>query len=289
MAWHDVTQAAAALADKAAQTVNQWAGNLPATGQVAGKVAEQAAGVAAAASAAAGVAATAAVNAASGASAAVASAAAGAAQATGMAQWDMGHLAAMAAALGWASGVRLYLVVFITGAAGFMGWVPLPPGLQLLSNPVVMAASFLMLAVEFLADKVPGVDTVWDTIHTFIRIPAGAALAFGALSGATGADSQVWALVAALAGGTLAATSHAAKTTTRAAANTSPEPFSNIALSLLGDAAVPAVLWLAYEHPSWFWPVLAVLVVMAVVVVVVLFKFLRAVFRRFAGLRPAMT
>ena len=214
--------------------------------------------------------------------------AAGAAQATGMAQWDIGHLSAMAAALGWASGMRLYMVVFLTGAAGYMGWIPLPPGLQLLANPVVMGASFLMLAVEFLADKVPGIDTVWDSIHTFIRIPAGAALAFGALSGATGADSQTWALVAALAGGTLAATSHAAKTTTRAAANTSPEPFSNIALSLLGDAAVPAVLWLAYEHPVWFWPVLAVMVLVALVLVVVLFRFLRGLFRRFAAARPAM-
>ena len=240
--------------------------------------------VAAAASAAAGGAVGAAVSAA-------ASAAASAASATGMAQWDIGHLAAMAAALGWASGMRLYLVVFLTGAAGYMGWIPLPPGLQLLANPVVMAASFLMLAVEFLVDKVPGVDTVWDSIHTFIRIPAGAALAFGALNGATGAtgtDSQVWALVAALAGGTLAATSHAAKATTRAAANTSPEPFSNIALSLLGDATVPAVLWLAYEHPAWFWPVLAVLVLTALVVLVVLFKFLRGLFRRLSGARPVM-
>ena len=241
---------------------------------------EMAGSVGAAASAAAGVAATAAN--------AAASAVAGAANAAGMAQWDIGHLAAMAAALGWASGMRLYLVVFLTGASGYMGWIPLPPGLQLLANPVVMGASFLMLSVEFLADKIPGIDTVWDSIHTFIRIPAGAALAFGALSGATGADSQIWALVAALAGGTLAATSHAAKATTRAAANTSPEPFSNIALSLLGDAAVPAVLWLAYEHPVWFWPVLAVLVLVAVLVVVLLFKFLRAVFRRFAGAQPAM-
>jgi Domain of unknown function (DUF4126) len=199
------------------------------------------------------------------------------------AKWDLSHLAAMAAALGWASGMRLYLVVFLTGAAGYMGWIPLPPGLQVLQNPVVLGASFLMLAVEFFADKIPGIDTVWDSIHTFIRIPAGAALAFGALSGATGTDGQTMAVIAALAGGTLAATSHAAKTTTRAAANTSPEPFSNIALSLLGDAAVPAVLWLAYEHPMWFWPVLALLVVLAITVVVVLFKFLRGVLRRFTG------
>ena len=294
MALNELAGTVGAAVDKATQVAVSVAGTVggtvagPFSGPMADKVAEQVAGVAAAASAAAGVAAKAAVMAASGAGAVVASAAAGAASAAGLAQWDMGHLAAMAAALGWASGMRLYLVVFLTDAAGTMGRIPLPPGLQLLSNPVVMGVSFLMLAVEFLADKVPGVDTVWDSIHTFIRIPAGAALAFGALSGATGADSQVWALVAALAGGTLAATSHAAKATTRAAANTSPEPFSNIALSLMGDAAVPAVLWLAYEHPIWFWPVLAVLVLTALVVVVVLFKFLRGLIRRLSGAQPAM-
>lgn len=195
---------------------------------------------------------------------------------------DLPHLLALAAALGWASGLRLYAVVFLTGAAGYLGWVPLPPGLQLLQQPVVMGASFLLFAVEFFADKIPGVDTLWDAIHTFIRIPAGAALAFGALNGALGVDNNTWALLAALAGGTLAATAHAAKATTRAAANTSPEPFSNIALSLAGDLAVPGLLWLAFNHPLVFWPVLAVAVLCAVVLVVVLFKFLRALFRRFS-------
>ena len=199
-----------------------------------------------------------------------------------LANLDMTHLAAMAAALGWASGLRLYAVVFITGAVGYMGWVPLPGGLQLLQNPMVLGASFLMFVVEFVADKIPGVDTVWDTIHTFVRIPAGAALAAGVF----GADSSSWALVAALMGGTLAATSHAAKTTTRAAANTSPEPFSNVALSLAGDVAAPAMLWLAYEHPLVFFPVLAVAVVVAVVLVFLLFRFLRALVRRLRG-QPA--
>ena len=199
---------------------------------------------------------------------------------------DLPALAAMAAALGWASGLRLYAVVFITGAAGYMGWVPLPAGLQMLQNPLVLGASFLMLLVEFVADKIPVVDSLWDTVHTFIRIPAGAALAAGALGAWTG-DSATWSLIAALAGGTLAATSHAAKATARAAVNTSPEPFSNIGLSLLGDAAVPAMLWLAFEHPAWFWPVLAVAVVSALVVIVVLFKFLRALLRRVSPSSPA--
>ncbi|MDO9094885.1 MAG: DUF4126 domain-containing protein [Rubrivivax sp.] len=195
---------------------------------------------------------------------------------------ELSHLVALAAALGWASGLRLYAVVFMTGAAGFMGWLPLPPGLQVLQHPVVMGASFLMFVVEFVADKIPGVDTLWDTVHTFIRIPAGAALAFGALNGAFGVDGDTWAVLAALAGGTLAATSHAAKATTRAAANTSPEPFSNIGLSLLGDAAVPVMLWLAWEHPFVFWPLLVLAVVLALVLIVVFFKFLRALFRRFS-------
>jgi hypothetical protein len=192
---------------------------------------------------------------------------------------DLGHLAALAAALGWASGLRLYAVVFITGAAGYLGWIPLPEGLKILQHPVVLGASFVLFAIEFVADKIPGLDSLWDAVHTFIRIPAGAALAAAVFGG----DSTAWALVAALAGGTLAATSHAAKATTRAAANTSPEPFSNVALSLAGDAAVPLVMWLAVEHPVWFWPVLAVLVVLALVAIVVLFRFLRAVLRRLRG------
>jgi hypothetical protein len=115
-------------------------------------------------------------------------------------------------------------------------------------------------------------------VHTFIRIPAGAALAAGVFGG----DSTAWAMVAALLGGTLAATAHTAKATTRAAVNTSPEPFSNLGLSLMGDAAVPAMLWLAWEHPLWFFPALALSLLMAVALIVLLFKFLRALVRRFA-------
>ena len=191
---------------------------------------------------------------------------------------DLTHLVALAAALGWASGLRLYAVVFITGAAGWLGWVPLPEGLALLQHPVVLGASFLMFVVEFVADKVPGLDTLWDMVHTFVRIPAGAALAAGVFGG----DSATWMLVAALAGGTLAATAHAAKATTRAAVNTSPEPFSNLGLSLMGDAAVPAMLWLAWEHPLWFFPALAMSLLMAVALIVLLFKFMSALVRRFA-------
>jgi hypothetical protein len=194
------------------------------------------------------------------------------------AQLDLTHLAALAAALGWASGVRLYAVVFLTGLAGALGWVPLPPGLHLLQNPLVIGAAGLMAAVEFFADKVPGLDSLWDALHTVVRIPAGAALAAGVFGG----DQAAWALVAALAGGTLAATSHVAKATTRAAINTSPEPFSNVLASLAGDAAVPAMLWLAFNQPLWFAGVLALVLVLSLVLTVLLFKFLKTLVR---GLR----
>lgn len=190
---------------------------------------------------------------------------------------DTGHLFAIAAAMGWASGLRLYAVVFLTGLAGHLGWVPLPGGLQVLEQPLLLWASGAMLLVEFVADKVPLVDSAWDALHTVIRIPAGAALAMGVFGG----DQQQWAIVAALLGGTLAATSHVAKASTRAAVNTSPEPFSNWALSLLGDAAVPVLLWLAWEHPVAFAVALVVAVVVAVITAVVLFKFVRALWRRF--------
>ncbi len=195
------------------------------------------------------------------------------------AKLDTTHLLAIAASLGWASGLRLYAVVFLTGLAGFLGWVPLPSGLKLLENPVVMGASGLMLALEFLADKIPGLDSIWDGLHTVIRIPAGAALAASVFGG----EHAAWATVAGLMGGTLAATSHVAKATTRAAANTSPEPFSNIALSLAGDAVVPAMLWAAWNEPLWFFVALGLAVAAMLTVTFVLFKFLRAVLRRWRG------
>ncbi len=192
---------------------------------------------------------------------------------------DTTQLLAIAAALGWASGMRLYAVLFLTGLAGLMGWISLPSGLQLLQHPVVMGASGLMLAVEFFADKIPGVDTLWDAVHTLIRIPAGAALAASVFGG----DQAAWATAAALMGGTLAATAHTAKATTRAAVNTSPEPFSNIGLSLLGDAAVPAMLWLAWTQPLWFFVALGLALALAIVLIWVLMRFLRALWARFFG------
>lgn len=189
---------------------------------------------------------------------------------------DPPQLLAIAAALGWASGLRLYAVVFLTGLAGRLGWVDLPAGLQLLQAPVLLGASGLMLFVEFFADKIPGVDTVWDVIHTLVRIPAGAALAASVF----GADHTSWALAAALLGGTLAAAGHVTKATTRAAVNTSPEPFSNIGMSLLGDSVVPASLWLSWQHPYAFLAGLAVVLLLSAVLVWKLAAFLRRLARR---------
>jgi len=196
---------------------------------------------------------------------------------------DTTQLFAIAAALGWASGLRLYAVVFLTGLAGLLGWVTLPEGLRVLQQPLLLGASGLMLGVEFFADKVPGLDSVWDMVHTVIRIPAGALLAAGVFGG----DQASWMLIAALMGGTLAATSHVAKASTRAAVNTSPEPFSNVGLSLLGDAAVPTMLWLAWEHPSWFFVALAMAVVLMLGLTVLLLKFLRRLLGRWRGTAAA--
>jgi hypothetical protein len=198
---------------------------------------------------------------------------------------DTPQLIALAGALGWASGVRLYLVVLLTGLAGYMGWVTLPQGLHLLAHPVVLGASGFMVFVEFFADKIPGLDSLWDVVHTVIRIPAGAALAAGVF----GADSSLMGLVAALLGGTLAATSHAAKTTTRAAINTSPEPFSNIGTSLVEDSLVPAGLWLALAHPLVFIPVLLLVLVLSIWLIRLCWRFLRQLFVRVARIFSGKT
>jgi Domain of unknown function (DUF4126) len=192
---------------------------------------------------------------------------------------DMAGLAALAAALGWASGIRLYLVVFLTGMAGYMGLLPLPAGLHVLQHPAMLAGSGAMLFVEFFADKIPGVDTLWDMVHTVIRVPAGAALAAGVF----GADSATMGMVAGLLGGTLAATSHATKLTTRAAINTSPEPFSNIAMSLVEEGGVMGMMWLATNYPITFGVVLCIVLALSVVLIVVLLRFLKAVVRRVTG------
>jgi hypothetical protein len=161
----------------------------------------------------------------------------------------------------------------------------LPPGLQVLQHPALLVTSGALLLVEFFADKIPVLDSLWDLANSVIRIPAGAALAAGAL----GADSATMALVGALLGGTLAASSQAAKTTTRAAINTSPEPFSNVAMSLVEDGLVVGAVWLATDHPLVFGVLLLIAVVLMWIVTWMLFKFLRAVFRRAQSLFSSAT
>ena len=161
---------------------------------------------------------------------------------------------AIAAALAWGSGLRAYAVIFATGLAGALGWVELPGHLDVLQHPLVLGAAGFMTCVELFADKLPWLDSVWDAIHSFIRIPAGAALA-AAVFGDAGTSV---AIAAAILGGSLTAAVHAAKAGTRAALNASPEPFSNWAASLTEDAVVPAGLWVAFTHPLVFFALLAV-------------------------------
>ena len=192
---------------------------------------------------------------------------------------DTIHLIALAAALGWASGLRLWAVLLITGGAGALGWIALPPGLHILENPFVLAATGALAVVEFLADKIPAFDSLWDALQTLVRIPGGAALAAGVFGG----DGTTWVAGAAVLGAALAANSHVAKASLRAAVNTSPEPFSNIALSLLGDAAVPTALWLATAHPVVALVLVAVAALLMAAVSVLLIRFLRALVGRVRG------
>ncbi len=163
----------------------------------------------------------------------------------------MDHLTdtlALTLGAGWASGINLYAAIFMLGVLGATGNITLPPGLEILSNPLVILASGLMYAVEFFVDKVPGVDTAWDSLHTFIRIPAGAILAAQAMVDVS-APAE---LAAAIMGGSLAAASHAAKAGGRVLINTSPEPFTNWAASIGEDVSVILGLWAALHHPVLF-------------------------------------
>lgn len=194
----------------------------------------------------------------------------------GVQTMDMPALLAFAAALGWASGLRLYAVLFLVGACGAIGWIALPHGLHVLQHPLVLAASGFMLFVEFFADKIPGLDSLWDLLHAVIRIPGGALLAAGVF----GVDNSTMATVAGVMGGALAASAYATKATTRAAVNTSPEPFSNIGVSLVEDGLVVGALWLAVQHPFAFGVVLIVALVLMAWLLVALLAFLKAVIRR---------
>ena len=197
----------------------------------------------------------------------------------GLEHFDTWQLVALAAAVGWASGIRLYAVLFIVGGLGYLHVVDLPGGLAALAHPWVLAASGFMFCVEFFADKIPAVDTLWDAVHTFIRIPAGAALAASVF----GDSSTPAALAAAILGGSLAAGSHFAKAGSRALINTSPEPFSNWAASFGEELAVGTVLWLAFTHPIAALIVIAALVALTIWLIPKVWRFIRALVGRITG------
>ena len=190
---------------------------------------------------------------------------------------DILQTVAVGAGLSWASGVRLYAVVFAAGLLARLGYVTLPGDLAALTHPMVIGASGLMFLVEFFADKIPGLDSLWDAIHTFIRIPAGALMAAASLG--MSADPAL-VLAAGLIGGTLAGTSHFAKAGSRALINTSPEPFSNWAASFGEEAMVGGGLWLAFQHPAVFLVALGVVLAISVWLIVTLWRFLAGLFRK---------
>jgi len=169
---------------------------------------------------------------------------------------------AMTLGVAWASGINLYAAILVMGIMGAGGYTELPPSLTVLQDPMVLMAAGLMYFVEFFADKIPGVDSGWDAIHTFIRIPAGAMLAVGAAQGLE--INQAAELAAALLGGSLAATSHLTKASTRLVLNTSPEPITNATASIVEDLAVIGGLWTALNYPLVFVIFIIVFVLFAI-------------------------
>jgi len=167
----------------------------------------------------------------------------------------------LAAGVSVASGLRVYATIAVLGILDRLGVLQLPPGLEALSHPVIIAIAGVLYLAEFVADKVPAFDTVWDAIHTFVRIPAAAVLAFAML----GDVAEPWRTGAALLGGTVALSAHGLKAGTRLAANASPEPVSNWILSFGEDAATVGILWMATSHP-----ILSLLLAAAVVLAAVL-------------------
>jgi len=190
----------------------------------------------------------------------------------------MGALQSLGFAMGvaFASGLNLYATVATLGLLDRFGLVDLPQGLEVLGHPVVLGIALLMYVVEFFADKIPYVDSVWDFLHSFIRPPAAALLAYAAVWEV----SEPWRLAAALLAGTVALTSHGAKASTRAAVQTSPEPVSNWILSLLDDGLAVGLAALAVAYPIPTLIVVLVLVVISVILMALIFRFLRGIKRR---------
>jgi hypothetical protein len=192
---------------------------------------------------------------------------------------DLIHQIAIGAGLAWASGIRLYAVVFLAGVLGHYNVVHLPDGLHVLMHPVVMSVSGALFLLEFVADKIPGFDTVWDAIHTFIRIPAGAVLAAATFSNV----DPAWMVAAGLIGGTIASGTHLTKAGARAVINTSPEPFSNWIASFGEEVTVLGALWTMFQHPLAFLVVLALFLGFAAWLVPKFWRAIASGFRRMRG------
>jgi len=186
---------------------------------------------------------------------------------------------ALAGGVAWASGINLYAAILMLGLLGASGSLALPPDLHILMNPVVMLAAGFMYCVEFFADKTPGVDSGWDALHTFVRIPAGAVLA----AAAVGELDPAVQLAAFIVGGSLAAGTHALKTGSRVLINTSPEPVSNWAASIGEDIMVVAGLWTALAHPVLFLVLLGLFVALLAVVLPRLWRALTVLGARIRG------
>ena len=177
---------------------------------------------------------------------------------------------------GWTAGISLYLTMGLLGLCGHFGWISLPGELTALSNPLVFSFAFLLFSIEFIADKVPYVDSIWDSVHTVIR-PVGA-LAIGYLAGSE--HGPVIQAMYAVFAGTLTLNTHTAKAAGRLAINTSPEPFSNIAASMAEQGLVLFLFWFFIRHPVLTCVIITGLVVLAFLLIRLLWRFTRAVFRR---------
>jgi hypothetical protein len=187
---------------------------------------------------------------------------------------------ALAGVLSWASGFRLYAALFIAGMLQRFHFVVLPDKLDILAHTPVLVVTGVLLVVEFLVDKVPAVDSAWDSVQTLVRVPLGALLAWGVFAHAA-PETQA---IAAILGGALAAGTHIAKAGTRALVNTSPEPISNWGLSFSEDGVLLLGLWLAFKHPVVFVVLLALFVLLLVWLVPKLWRGVQALRRGFARL-----
>lgn len=188
---------------------------------------------------------------------------------------------ALTLGVAWASGINLYAAILTLGILGSGGYTQLPESLHILQDPLVIGAAGIMYFVEFFADKTPGVDTAWDSLHTFIRIPAGAMLAAGAASGLE--INQAAELAAALLGGSLAAGSHLTKSGSRILINASPEPVSNWTASITEDVAVIGGLWAALNYPLLFIAALIVVIALMIWVLPKIWRAIKALFRKISN------